>query len=155
MWRLAWSNTCTPKTSWTLGLPFATGAIQFERLASEDTSSALRKECVTLEDTAACSSPIVRVKVVLPRWLSYKTVDMIAWKAQIGWKQNLRVRNIFPSTKWMSGQGTPFDRAATAIASRSLKQLRSQFENRELTPWDEDSRGKTLLTVGTPWMSYL
>ncbi|KAG6364222.1 hypothetical protein INS49_005820 [Diaporthe citri] len=146
VWRLAWSNTHTPKTSWTFGLPFATGAIQFERLAIQDTHSELRKECVTTEDTAAWSSPTVRVKVVLPQWLSYKTLDIIAWKAQIGWKQYLRVRNIFPSDKSMNGPGTAFNRAATTIASGSLNQLRSQFEGRELTPWDEDSRGTTLLT---------
>lgn len=153
VWHLARSNTNTPKTSWTFGLPFATGTIQFERLVIQDTHSELRKGCVTTEDTAACSSPTVRVKVVLPQWLSYKSLDMIAWKAQIGWKQYLRVRNIFPSDQWMHSWGTAFDRAAITIGYGSLNQLRSQFENRELTPWDENSHGTTLLTVRTTRMS--
>lgn len=163
VWRHAWSDTHTPKTSWTFGLPSATGTIQFEKLAIQDTPSELRREYVTAEDTAACSSPTVRVKVVLPQWLSYKAVDMIAWKAQIGWKQHLRVRNIFPignfKHKWIRhyqiehNQLTAFERAAKTIASGTLSQLRSHFENRELTPWDEDSCGETLLTVGTNWIS--
>lgn len=162
VWSLAWSSTHKHTTSWTLGLPFATGTIHFESLAIQDTHSELSKECmVTTSDTVACSSPTVRVKVVLPQWLSYKALDMIAWKAQIGWKQYLRVRNIFPAGRSMHNpagnsphkQGTPFDRAMIAIASESLDQLRSQFEKREITPWDENSRGETLLMVGTNWMS--
>lgn len=155
VWRLAWSNTHTPKTSWTFGLPSATGTIQFEKIANQGTRSELSKEYAITEDTAASSPPTVRVKVVLPQWLSYKALDMIAWKAQIGWKQSLRVKNIFPARNSRRHQVTPFDSAWHTISSgRSLDQLRSQFQNRELTPWDENSDGKTLLMVGTTWMSY-
>lgn len=153
VWHLAWSNTHTPKTTWTFGLPSATGTIQFERLAIQETHSELREGCATAEDTAACSSPTVRVKVALPHWLSYKALDVIAWKAQIGWKQYLRVRNIFPQINVVKSRGTAFDWAITTIHSGDLNQLRSQFENREITPWDEDSRGTTLLTVGAIWMN--
>lgn len=154
VWRLAWPSTQKPKTSWTLGLPCATGAIQFERLAIHDGNSKLSASCTTTEDTVACPPPVVRVKVVLPRWLSYKALDVIAWKAQIGWKQYLRVKNIFPAPNFEDGWSTPFNVARRVIYSGSLNELRSQFENRELTPWDEDSSGKTLLTVGTAWMTY-
>ncbi|KAI7775444.1 hypothetical protein LA080_006821 [Diaporthe eres] len=117
VWSLAWSSTHKHTTSWTFGLPFATGTIHFESLAIQDTHSELSKERITTSDTVACSSPTVRVKVVLPQWLSYKALDMIAWKAQIGWKQYLRVRNIFPAGSSMHDpagnsshdQGTPFD----------------------------------------------
>lgn len=152
VWSLALSTSKTSKTCWTFGIPFATGIIEFERLFNFDDPSELRKKSSTKEHTAAIPLPTMRVKVALPRWLSYKTLDIINYKAQIGWKQYLRVRNIFPDSYEVEGglyQITPFHRACdTIVQSGSLNELRTQFENRDLTPWDENSRGVTLLTVG-------
>lgn len=147
VWRLACSNTHTPKTSWTFGLSFATGIIQFERLAIQDTNSELREECVATEDTAACSSHTVRVRIALPRWLSCKVLEVVACRARMGWKQYLRVRNIFDPRDG-SSRNKPLYTARAHINRGSLNGLRSQFEKRELTPWDETIRGCTLLNVG-------
>lgn len=151
VWSLDWSSTHTPRTPWTFGLSFAKGTIQFERLVTQHSHSDL-SECETTDDTFVHSPPAIRVKIVPPRWLSYKALDMITWKAQIGWKQHLRVKNIFPVLDFRDRcmWPTPFDRAANEICFGSLDQLRSQFENREITPWDESSNGTTLLTVGAP-----
>lgn len=156
VWRLNWPSIQTPRTSWTFGLPFATGAIQFERLVIQQSNSDL-SECKTTEEIVVHSPPAVRVKVVLPRWLSYKVLDMVTWKAQIGWKQHLRVKNIYPVLEFRDRcmWPTPFNRATDEICFGSLDQLRSQFENREITPWDEDSNGTTLLTVGAARMGFV
>lgn len=149
VWRLDWSSTQTSRTSWIFGLPFATGTIQFETLDNQNNESELTEEFETIVEKVAHSPPTVRVKVVLPPWLSYKTLNIITWKSQIGWKQYLRVNNIFPASGPRDRRVTPFTRAMRAIVFGSLNQLRSQFENREVTPWDEDSEGYTLLLVGS------
>lgn len=147
VWGFDWSSIHTPRISWTLGLPFATGTIQFERFANQKGESELTEELKTKAETVAHSPPTVRVKVVLPPWLSYKALDMITWKSQIGWKQCLRVNNVFPSLKLIGRQPTPLDWARNTMYFGSLDQLRTQFGNREITPWDETSDGTTLLTV--------
>lgn len=151
VWRLALSTSKNSKTCWTFGVPLVTGIIEFEKFVDHEDSSELRTKRFTKKDPAAISLPTMRVKVAFPRWLSYKTLDIIAHKAHVGWKQYLRLRNVFPSRYEVSKrlyQKSPFQRACDAIKrSGSLNQLRAQFENRDLTPWDEDSIGDTLLMV--------
>lgn len=149
VWRLACSSTNATQTSWKFGLARATGIIQVERLIVRDTDSQLNAEGAIAEDGVTYSLPTIRIKVVPPRWLSYKAFDIMAWKARIGWRQHLRVRNVFPASRELHGETTPFGRASNIISSGSLSQLRSQLENQELTPWDEDSDGKTLLSVSS------
>lgn len=151
VWRLASSTTKKSKACWTFGISFVTGIIEFEKLVDREDSSELTTKSFAKDGTAAIPSPTMRVKVALPRWLSHKTLDVIAYKAQIGWMQYLRVRSICPAPV-VAGklyEITPYIRACHGIAlSGSLNQLRAQFDNRDLTPWDEDSMGTTLLTVG-------
>lgn len=149
MWRLACSSTNTTQTSWKFGLARATGIIQLERLIVQDTDSQPTEEGAITEDGVTYSLPTIRIKVVPPQWLSYKAFDIMAWKAQIGWRQHLRVRNVFPASRELHGKTTPFGLASNIISLGSLGQLRSQLENQELTPWDEDSDGKTLLSVSS------
>lgn len=126
------------------------GNIQFERLINSETCSERSEGCAMTADTLANCSPAVRVQIALPQWLSCKVLEVIACKAQIGWKQYLRVRNVFPTKYEMTPtkyERTPFAIACFNIGSGSLNKLRIQLENRELTPWDENTKGYTLILV--------
>lgn len=57
----------------------------------------------------------------------------------------LRVRNIFPGVPGLFR--TPFIDASAYLADGHLDQLRSLFESRKLTPWDEEGDGNTLFAV--------
>lgn len=149
MWSLAWSSINASKTSWTFGLPFATGIIEFETLINKRICSKASKDYDIAEDTGAARFPTRRVKIALPHWLSCKVLEVMACQAQVGWKQYLRVRNIFPDP-YRNPLSKPFMTAMMNIRSGNFNQLRSQFQTRVLTPWDEDTGGNTLLTVGAP-----
>lgn len=151
VWSLDWSSTHEPRTSWKFGLPFSTGTIQFEKIVAHVILSEFSQDSAHMEGTVARSLPLIRVKTILPQWLSYKAFDIVAWKAQVGWKQCLRVRNVFPASEDVHGEMTPFCRARRGMFSGSLKQLRLQLENRELTLFDEDSNGRNLLSVSAIW----
>lgn len=146
LWPFGQSSPHTTQTPWTFGLPFATGTIQFESLNIQESHSKLSQGKVRIQDAVVCSLPAIRVKIAPPRWLSCKVLEVIACRAQMGWKQHLRVRNV--SNVWDGcPRNKPFETAIHNISRGDLNQLRSQFENGELTPWDETSRGMTLLMV--------
>lgn len=147
LWRLVQSRPHTTQTPWTFGLPFATGTIQFESLIIQGVHSKLSQGEALIQDAVICSLPAVRVKVAPPRWLSCKVLEVIACRAQMGWQNHLRMRNIFNLGDDYP-RSRPFMFAILHISRGDLNQLRSQFEDGELTPWDETSQGMTLLMVG-------
>lgn len=154
MWLLAWPSTYKSTASWAFGLPSITDTIQPERVIIQSHHCELSKARRTTGDAVECSLPAVRVRITLPQWISYKALETIACRAQIGWKQYLRVRNIFPKQDFHSSE-TPFSVACTNIFLGYRDELKSQIENRELTPWDEDSSGTTLLTVGATHIMFI
>lgn len=109
-----------PRKSWTLGLPLAMGTIQFERIISQESHCASRLNPRDTEEAFTCSSPTIRARISLPQWLSYKTFEILAFRAQIGWKQYLRVRNVFPDSL-----GTSFTHALRNISHGKLNDLKS------------------------------
>lgn len=151
MWCLARSIDSTPRVARVFGLPSLTGAIQFERnkLRSGDHECS-KKNCEDAKCPNASLSPTIWARFALPRWLSYRVLEVVAQQARIGWKQYIRVRNVFPRLGVKSR--TPFQKACESIAYGQLQSLREMVDKREVTPWDEDGRGETIWAVSsTDW----
>lgn len=145
--RIFGSINSTPRVARTFGLQCLTGTIQFgtEELRDRDyRSSGPDCACTCPDGNLALN---MWVRLALPRWLSYRVLEIIAQKARIGWKQYIRVRNVFPSLG--AECRTPFFEACKNIAYGQLQSLKAMVDKREVTPWDEDGRGETMWAVSS------
>ncbi|KAL1848317.1 hypothetical protein Daus18300_013643 [Diaporthe australafricana] len=149
VWGRVWSSDEEPRTSWTLGLPLTTGTIQFERVIYQGANYKARSKRTITTEAAAYSLSTIRASIALPKWLSHKVLEIIALSAQIGWKQYLRVRNIFP--EFESTIYTIFALALGMTQQGHLDGLKSLFASRKLTPWDEDIGGMTFMIAMPSW----
>ncbi|KAK2604111.1 hypothetical protein N8I77_007068 [Diaporthe amygdali] len=147
VWDFERLSSETPVMSWTIGLSSITGIVQLERFLARDTHYDSTGKRDSTGRVAQTSRYTTRVQLALPHWLSYKVLELVASRAQLGWKQYLRVRSIFPEAEFSKARGqTAFSVACRYVRNGNLDRLTSLFESRELTPWDEDTGGETLLS---------
>lgn len=148
MWYLVRPIKTVPRWAWTFGFPFITGTIHFESHCSQDQYHFYPiHDSSTPEDDHESDNPTVWATFALPQWLSYRVLEVVAQRSRIGWRQYIRVRNIFPRLD--DTPGTPFHLACEHIALGELQDLKRKLDEREVTPWDEDGRGETMWIVSS------
>lgn len=139
-----------PKSTWGFGFACITGSLQlelyqFSSAKTCDTGSASENNSPDDEtaDQSLLGVPKARIKVRLPTWWSSKVIEALVYRSQVGWSQLLRTRNI------LTYSDERHMRALRNIEDGDLGSLVKQFDQRQLSPWDEFSTGWSLLSVGT------
>lgn len=141
-------NDMTPRSAWTFAMPLLTGTIHFlsnsvqVRYHEYSKSSCMRTDCPN-----ASGFTTAWARFSLPRWLSCRVLEVVAHRSRIGWKQYIRVRNIFPRLD--HDASIPYHGACEDIAYGQFQSLKAKVDRREVTPWDEDGRGETMWAVSS------
>lgn len=93
MWCLVRSTNDMPRWTWTFGLPSVTGIIHLESNDSKDRyHDCSSLECMGAKGTITSGFSTVWARFALPRWLSYRVLEVVAHRSRIGWKQYIRMR---------------------------------------------------------------
>lgn len=135
------------KSSWGLGFTYITGALELEIYQSPSASnSSYTSRIDPPEDKEARqpSSEVSKAKITIkfPTWWSSRVIEAFVYRSQCGWLQRLRTRNI------LANSDDRFETARQNIENGDLAALAKQFDQRQLTPWDEKDSGWNLILVG-------
>lgn len=140
------SETWDLVSSWDVGLAWITGAFQLDIYETDPACDA--KDLTsgnTLKDEGAdrplFKKPKARVTVTLPRWWSNRVIEALVYKSHVGWSQVLRTRNILAYSYKLQCS------VRQNIRRGDLEALVKQFDQKQLTPWDELAYGWNLFAV--------
>ncbi|KAG8165490.1 hypothetical protein KVR01_004042 [Diaporthe batatas] len=143
MWSLMQTVDRRPRWTWTVGVPFVTGTLHFESNDCPDRDhDCSGPDCTVTQRRNENIFRDIRVRFKFPRWMSNKMLEVISCRSRIGWKQYIRMRNVFPRLD--NTPDSPFYLACEDIFFDDIQLLRARIENREVTPWDEDERGEMM-----------
>lgn len=134
-------------SSWGLGFTYITGTLELEFYQSPPASnSSYTSRIQPPKDKKGRqpSSEVLKAKITvrLPTWWSSRVIEAFVYRSQCGWSQRLRTRNI------LAGSDQRYKTAMYNIAKGDLAALTKQFDQRQLTPWDENEFGWNLILVG-------
>lgn len=82
------------------------------------------------EEDLEYSHSMVRLKILLPTWLSSRLIESTICQSHWGWTHHFRTYNNF------YGRGTPWDLGLAVIKKNDLMELKRLFQDRVLTPFD-------------------
>lgn len=135
------------KSSWGLGFTCITGALElgfYQPPPASNSNYTSRIEPPKDKTARQPSSEVPKVKITvrLPTWWSSRVIEAFVYRSQCGWSQRLRTRNI------LANSDNRYGAARYNIENGDLAALTKQFDQRQLTPWDENEFGWNLILVG-------
>lgn len=137
-----------PDSRWGFGFACITGAFQLEFYQSTFSNvggaARLRHNRVSNKkksDDSMLEVPKARIKISLPTWCSSKIIETLVYRTQVGWSQLLRTRSIIDNSR------DCYSKVARNIQNDDLDALKKQFDQRQVTPWDELGCGWNFFSV--------
>lgn len=137
-----WSRSPLSPTHWSLGVNILTGTIEVE-VSTVELEAPLMPGGGGTCNKGCAESPRFRIRYWLPRWWSYKIMELVAYQAKGGWMHCFRTRNIVP------GYDRYWWKAVQFIYDGRLHALRKLIDKGRVSAVDQTSNGDRLLCVNS------